>query len=190
MKSRAQKCGWYVFSRNLTDKELEGYQKFAPSPIKFIGGGASKIVNLPGVGFIKIYNLLQRAANEIQSILVNNKVHTIDTGAISHGGAIGLAESNRPGVIRVDVNRIVDSIRNQALPPNTQLDGTMVDNDVKNSIIQKIEGAILQELVRVIAHESKHMSDYFKSLKDTGQFSSSESGATSFGDEIARKYNY
>ena len=124
---------------------------------------------------------------KIQPILTRNNVHTIDTSPISRGDAIGLAVSSEPGTVHVDIAKIINSIQKQALPAVTQLDGTKLDNDVKNNIVNKISDEISKQLAATAAHESKHMIDYFKSFPK-GKFESPESGAEAFGEAIAKQF--
>jgi hypothetical protein len=189
MTNNKSKIGWYCMAQMLTPQQIQQYHGFKqPSSVKLIGSGLGATFNLPGLGAsLRGGQIMNQVLMKIQPILTKNNVHTIDTSPISKGDAIGLAVSSEPGLVHVDIAKIIKSIQNQALPSITQLDGTKIDNDVKSSIIDKISHEIAHQLADTAAHESRHMIDYFKSFPK-GKFDSPESGAESFGKGVAQQY--
>jgi superfamily I DNA/RNA helicase len=181
--------GWYKKAQVLTPQQMQQYVNFkAPGAVKLIGSGMSAMFNIPGIGAsIRGGQLMNQVLMKIQPVLTRNNVHTIDTSPVSRADAIGLAVSSEPGVIHVDIAKILKSIQNQALPPITQLDGAKIDQDVKNNILDKISAYIMSQLAETAAHESKHNIDYFASFPK-GKFESQESAAESYGKGVAQQY--
>lgn len=181
--------GWYKRAQMLTPQQINLYHDFtAPSAVKLIGSGMGATFSIPGLGaVIRGSELMNQVINKIRPILTKNNVHTIDTSPVSRADAIGLAVSSEPGTVHVDVAKIINNIKNQSLPSITQLDGTRMDTDAKQNIINRISGIVLQQLGEVAAHESKHNIDYFASFPK-GKFDSPESGAEAFGKGIAQQY--
>jgi superfamily I DNA/RNA helicase len=181
--------GWFKKAQMLTPQQIQQYVQFKqPGSVKLIGSGMSATFNIPGLGVsIRGGQLMNQVLMKIQPILTKNNVHTIDTSPISRADAIGLDVSSEPGIVHVDISKILRSIQNQALPSITQLDGAKIDPDVKNNIINKISAYIMNQLAETAAHESEHERHYHSTFP-TGQFQSSESQAESFGKGIAQQY--
>ena len=176
-------------SQNLTPQQIGLYQNFkTPSGIKLIGNGLSSVFQLPGINqTLNGSQLMNQVIARIKNVLIQKNVHTIDTSSVSRSDAIGLAVSSEPGTIHVDIQKIFETIKNQALPSITQLDGIEIDKDIQNDIIGKISSYIINQLANTAAHESKHNMDYFNSFPK-GKFESSESGAEGFGNQVANQY--
>jgi hypothetical protein len=176
-------------SQRLSPQQINLYHNFkSPSGVKLIGSGVSAIFQVPGINqTLNGAQLMNQVIGRIQKVLVQNNVHTIDTSPVSRSDAIGLAISSEPGIIHVDIAKIFNTIKNQALPSITQLDGVEVDKDIQNDIIDKISNYITNQLANTTAHESKHNMDYFNSFPK-GRFESSESGAEGFGNQISNQY--
>lgn len=181
--------GWYKKAQMLTPQQMQQYVDFkTPGAVKLIGSGMGATFNIPGIGVsIPGGKLMNQVLMKIQPVLTKNNVHTIDTSPVSRADAIGLAVSSKPGVIHVDINKILKSIQNQALPSVSQLDGAKIDQDVKNNIINRVSSYIMNQLAETAAHEGAHMRDYFATFPK-GQFQSSESGAESYGRGVAQQY--
>lgn len=189
MKKNTNTIGWYHVAQILTPQQIQQWQQFKqPGSVKLIGSGLGATFNIPGLGAsIRGGQVMNQVLMKIQPILTRNNVHTIDTSPISRGDAIGLAVSAEPGIVHVDIAKIIKSIQNQAFPSITQLDGTKMDQDVKNNIIDRISNEIAKQLAETAAHESKHMADYSKTFP-SGKFESPESGAEAFGKGIAQQF--
>jgi hypothetical protein len=176
-------------SQNLTPQQIALYHNFKqPNGIKLIGSGLSAVFQVPGINqTINGSQLINQVIGRIQGVLTKNNVHTIDTSPVPKSDAIGLAMSSEPGTVHVDIAKILNTVKNQALPSITQLDGIEVDKDIQTDIIGKISNFITNQLANTAAHESKHNMDYFKTFPK-GQFQSSENEAEVFGDQTANQY--
>lgn len=180
---------WYKTSQKLTPQQIGLYTNFKnPGSIKTTGSGLSSSFKIPGTNqVLNGSELINKVLSKIQNVLIQNNVHTIDTSPVSGYNVIGLAASSEPGTIHVDIAKILDLVKNQSLPPITQLDGTVVDKDVQNDIIEKVSNFIINQVGSTAAHEAKHNQDYFNSFP-TGKFDSSEYSAENFGNQIANEY--
>lgn len=181
--------GWYKRAQQLTPEQLQQY--FKPQTIgsvKLIGSGLGATFNLPNLGItMRGGDLMNKVLSVMQSELIKENVHTIDTSPVAGSNILGVNRSNEPGVIHVDVPKILALVQKQALPAITQLDGTKIDADAKRAIYEQIASTILHQLADTTAHEAQHEIDYWKSLQTKGRFESSESGAQQAGQSAARR---
>lgn len=180
---------WYKKAQVLTPQQMQMYRTFkSPSGINLKGSGLSAVFNIPGTNqTLNGSQILNQVIARIRNVLIQNNVQTIDTNPVARADALGVAISSEPGTIHVDLDKIFKQVSNQTLPSISQLDGVEIDRDIQNDIINQVSKIIINEVANVTSHESKHNIDYFNSFP-TGQFTSPESGAVSFGDQIARQY--
>ena len=138
---------------------LEGYESLPKSvgSIKIEGTGANHTLNIGGKN-LPIRPILDQAISQVKQILIQHGVHTIDTGGLSPS-IQGLAVSSEPGKVHVDVAKIANQFHN-VMSPVVQSDGTEMDDDIYNQIVQKISDEIKKELGSTSAHEAKHNFDY------------------------------
>lgn len=182
---------WYKTSQKLTPQQIGLYTNFKnPGSIKTTGSGLSSSFKIPGTNqVLNGSELINKVLSKIQNVLIKNNVHTIDTSPVSGYNVIGLAASSEPGTIHVDIAKILDLVKNQSLPPITQLDGTVVDKDVQNDIIEKVSNFIINQVGNTAAHESEHNNTYLNLFKENKPFSEArEEPAENFGNQIANEY--
>lgn len=180
---------WYKIAQKLTPQQMGMYQNFkSPTGVKLTGSGLSAVFKIPGTNqTLTGSQLMNQVIGRIKGVLNNNNVHTIDTSPVSRADAIGVAISSEPGTVHVDIQKIFNQVQNSPLPPITELDGIEVDKDIQNDIIGKISQFLTNQLANTAAHESAHNRDYFQSFPK-GKFESPESGAESFGNQIANQH--
>lgn len=160
-----------------------------PSTVNITGSGVGETISLPGGKNIVVKELLDKAVSLIRPVLIKNRVNTIDTSPISNPNAAGVAISNEPGKIHIDIKKLVNQIKNHALPSISQLDGTNTDPDIINNIVKKISSYLLSEIGEVVAHESKHNLDYTNLYQQGKPFTDAqESPAEQFGKSTRRQY--
>ena len=177
--------------RPMTQEELQQYDEFTPSfTVKIVGTGSSETVQMPDGMVITGQELLNRVIPRIQHELIKNNVHTIDTSPIyDNPDAFGLALSSEPGVIHVDISRIIQNVQGMSMPPNVQTDGTEVDEDYKNYMFNSVISEIEKQIADTAAHESKHNIDYFSAYENRQPFTTVQEGpAEQFGEEVSRRY--
>ena len=179
---------WYkTAQQNIMQQyeELIGNQR---TP-QIIGSGQEETITIPGSSqTITARQLLQQVASRINPILSQNNVTKIDTSPISQANAQGLAISNEPGIIHVDVKKIFDTART-ALPAISQTDGIQVDPDIINDVVNKLSQWIEAELLETSSHESLHMNDYSNAYKNNQPFSTvQEAPGEQFGKQIRHQY--
>lgn len=182
---------WYKTSQKLTPQQIGLYTNFKnPGSIKTTGSGLSSSFKIPGTNqVLNGSELINKVLSKIQNVLIQNNVHTIDTSPVSGYNVIGLAASSEPGTIHVDIAKILDLVKNQSLPPITQLDGTVVDKDVQNDIIEKVSNFIINQVGNTAAHESEHNNTYLNLFKENKPFSEArEEPAENFGNQIANEH--
>jgi hypothetical protein len=175
---------WYKISQNL--QEYEQLLNQAQS-IQITGTGQNEIIQLPG-GSISAIDLLNSAKTKLAPILAEKGVHTIDTSPISDPQAQGLAVSHEPGLIHVDVQKIFN-LAKQSLPPTSQFDGTQIDTDILQNLVQEISSHIEAELYETISHEGQHVGDFAQAYLSGQPFTSvQEAPAEQFGQQIRQRY--
>jgi hypothetical protein len=185
---------WYkkIKEAQVVNPVFQQYDKLLQnnfSSINLIGSGLGETISLPGGKSIVIKELLDKAISVIRPVLIKNKVNTIDTSPISNPNAAGVAISSEPGKIHIDIKKMVNQIRNQTLPPITQLDGAATDPDVTADVIKKISNYLLGEIGEVVSHESKHNADYTNLYQQGKPFTDAqESPAEQFGKSTRRQY--
>jgi len=181
--------GWYKRAQTLTPQQMQQYLKpQKPGSVKLIGSGLGATFSLPNLGItIRGGELMNKVLVHMQSELLKNNVHTIDTSPVAGSNILGVNRSNEPGIIHVDVPKIISLVQKQALPSITQLDGTKIDADAKRAIYEQMAQTILHQLADTTAHEAQHEIDYWKSLQTKGKFESGESGAQQAGHSAAER---
>lgn len=188
-EKQASKKGWYKKSQVLTPQQIQQYHSFkTPSGVNIRGSGLSSSFKIPGTSqTISGQVLMNQVISRMQKVLTNNGVHTIDTSPVSKANAIGVAKSSEPGTVHVDIQKIFDNAHKSAFPSTANFDGVQMDKNVSNDIVNKITQILTNEIANTAAHESKHNIDYLNSFP-SGQFVSQESGAESFGNQMANQY--
>ncbi len=183
---------WYKKAQN---QLLSQYQQLTNGPtsgINIIGSGIGKTVNILGQT-ISAKTLMDQVVLKISNELKQNGVHTIDTNPISNPNAQGLNQSNRPGIVMVDLARIMDNA-SKSLPPTTQTDGMYTDPDAKRNVVQKISQWILNQFANTSAHQSMHnvtdIHNYQSGVQSgTIDFSNNpQSQAQNYGNKIGNQY--
>jgi len=179
---------WYKFSQNQLFQQYDLNLKQPAVNINITGSGVNQVVEIPGGKPISVKDLLNKAVNKIRPVLTKNNVREINTDKISNPNAQGLAKSNTPGVVYIDVAKIV-SVAKSSLPSVTQLDGANQDPDIINSISEKVSSLLLGELGETALHESFH-SQQFHTLYQQGKpFSeATEDPAEQFGKSQRKTY--
>jgi len=185
------------FLRDLTDikiaqtKEelLQQYSELGQGSINITGTGQSESIRLPNGSVINAGDLLRQALNRVQHILIQHGVREIDTSPLfSYPQAQGLAISHEVGKIYIDIQKIVNQVK-QSLPPVAQLDGIEADPDISQDIVNQISNYLLAEIGETISHESKHVFDYQEAFMQGLPFTSvQEAPAEQFGKNIRNKY--
>lgn len=176
---------WYEKAQ----QELQQYETLMEqsSPVNIIGTGQGEMLQVPGGQSINAGSLLQQVRNYLMPVLQQKGVHTIDTSPISDPSAQGLAISHEPGVVHIDVQKIFN-LAKQSLPPTAQLDAVSADPDIIQSIISEISNWILGELVESVAHEGKHVFDYFGAYQSGQPFTGvQEHPAEQFGQQVRQQ---
>jgi hypothetical protein len=172
-------------------QQKDPYSDFTPSyGISLTGNGLNEIFKIPNSSIsLNGRDLMNEVLSKIKPILIQNNVKEINTGRISKSDAIGLAVSSEAGIVHVDIAKILNNIKNQAMPPNYQNDGMEVDPDKAKDIRNMIGEEIKRELLNTSAHESYHMNDYFRLHKENRPFTDAqESPAENFGNQIRERY--
>lgn len=157
--------------------------------VEIVGSGQNETLVIPGASSaIVARDLLNKVKTRIEPILKSKHINKIDTSPIGQTNAQGLAKSDTPGVIYIDVKKIFNAARN-ALSPTAQTDGTQVDPDVAKSIIQRMSEWIEAELTETGAHESQHMGDFGQAIIEGKPFTSvQESSGEQFGKKTRKQF--
>jgi len=127
--------------------------------VNITGTNQSMSVNIGGKN-IQIRPLIEKAIQAIKTILIQKGIREIDTSPLQTG-VQGLAVSNEPGKIHVDVDKISKQFSNSPQLPIVQNDGSSTDPDS----FKQIETAIIKEILATIGHESQHHQDYWEEYK-------------------------
>ena len=169
----------------------EQYQQLATKnqgPV-LVGSGLNETISIPGSGkTITARELLERTKSRIMPILLQNHITEIDTSPIGISNAQGLAKSNSPGKIFVDVKKIFQNAK-VALPPTVESDGISIDPDEINAMADKIGSWIEAELLDTFSHETFHMNNFRElSQQNLPFFNAQENPAEQFGQQIRKQY--
>jgi hypothetical protein len=181
---------WYKISQADINSQYQKMLDEAASSITITGSGSNQTIQIPGTSTtIVVRDILETVKRQILPILQEKHVKEINTDPISNQQAQGMAQSHRPGVIQVDVNKIVNSAKG-AMPPNIQTDGITVDTDMIGTIVQRVKNYIQSEILETAAHESQHVSDYSQAFQNQQPFTSvTEAPAEQFGQQIRQRYS-
>lgn len=133
-------------------RDWSGLQRQLGSVI-ITGPNANASININGKT-VNVRPMLEQAVNAIKIQLIQHGVKEIDTSPLPTG-VQGLAVSNEPGKIHVDVDKIISYFHTSAQPSVTQTDGVEVDDDSESHLT----AMITRELLATIAHESAHSRD-------------------------------
>lgn len=157
--------------------------------VNITGTGQAETLQIPGGQSINAGELLRQALNTIQHILVKNGVKEVNTDPLyNNPQAQGLAVSHEPGVIHIDIKKIVEQAKG-SLPPVAQLDGAGLDPDIANNIVSEISNYILAEIGETLSHESQHVLDYQGAIQQGNPFASvQEAPAEQFGQQTRQQY--
>jgi hypothetical protein len=185
---------WYKKAKTVMEMQEE-YAKVINNAggVSISGSGAGKTFNVAGKSF-SARTILDKIVSENGSYFKGKGIKEINTDPIGASNVQGLAKSDSPGKIQVDVSKIVDGILKQfqnAVPPNIQSGGTSVDNDYLNDIAKLIFEAIQGEVANTVGHESGHMGDFAGAIsKGVTNLSgvSPESGAEAEGGAFSKRY--
>jgi hypothetical protein len=149
---------WFKKSQNVLN-EYENIGKNLGS-INIIGPGANTTVNVLGQT-VSIRPLFDQVINLIKPILIQKGVNTIDTSGLG-AGVEGLAISNEPGKIHVDVSKIANMFAKQ-IPNNPNI---AKNPEVKNQLLEWLTKEIKRELLGTSSHEAEHLNDYRNKYQD------------------------
>jgi hypothetical protein len=171
-------------------RDWSGLQRQLGSVI-ITGPNANTSININGKT-VSVRPMLEQAVNAIKLQLIQHGVKEIDTSPLPTG-VQGLAVSNEPGKIHVDVDKIMSYFHTSAQPPVTQTDGVEVDDDSENHLT----AMITRELLATIAHESFHSKQYsneFNAWKKNPQNiapnfqNATEQPAVNYENQIRNRY--
>lgn len=182
---------WYKYSQqNIQQQYQEALESNAS--INVIGTGYNSSINIRGNN-VSVKEIIDQALAVIAPILQDNGIHTVDTNPLTaNPSAQGLAVSSEPGTIHIDVNKILNNAQS-SLPPTANLDGTYLDNDIINELIENVKQYLLSEIGETAAHESQHMADYAEisqtPINNVIDFHrAKEQTAEQFGKKIKQQY--
>ena len=180
---------WYKKAQADIVRQYQQMLQQAASSIQIIGTGQNESISLPGAGKnITARELLEHVKMRLAPVLVENHVNKIDTSPISKADAQGLAQSDQPGTINVDVKKIFDLARG-SLSSFSQLNGSQVNPDSLNAIVDQVAYWIEGELIGTTSHESFHSHQYVDAFEQNQPFTSvQESPAEQFEQKIRNQY--
>jgi len=187
--NRGKNMNWYKISQSIIGQQYQKMLDEASANVSITGAGSNQTIQIPGTSTtIAIRDVLETVKRQILPILQEKHVTEINTDPISNPQAQGLAHSHRPGVIQLDINKILNSAKG-AMPPNIQTDGTTIDTDIIDTIVERVKNYIQSEILETAAHESQHVFDYSEAYKNKQPFTSiTEAPAEQFGQQIRQRY--
>lgn len=177
---------WFKIAQQI-EQQYDSLLNSHPSGVNITGSGLNETMSIGGQ-LINAKDIMNKVISSISTILNKNMVKEINTDPISNPNAQGVAISNEPGKVHVDVKKIFNKYK-QVLPANIQTDGLGIDKDSIDDIVAKISQEIYGELVNTSSHESKHNLDYTDLYKQNQPFSNAqEQPAVDFGNKTEKEY--